>query len=170
MSTNEETTESNDDKQEISDHKSEDDEELNALLDSKSIDCRFLKETISEFRVFPLISTFESLLRCLNRLIWSKGALNDFQSKTKISQSKTVTAADDVSKPLATTSTASAIPTTSKDPNSTADPLIEGTFEANLNTDFAKFDEMFSPLINSDPDLKDHWTKLTQSCADAGLT
>ena len=56
MSTNDETTESTDDKQRINDIKTEEDEELNALLDSKSFKYDFLKEMVSIFEVFPMIS------------------------------------------------------------------------------------------------------------------
>lgn len=94
---------------------------------------------------------------------WSKGALNEFQQL----KTKTVSAPEVVSKPVATTSSANA--STEQTSSKTVEPN-EDSFDANINTDFAKFDEMFSPLINSDPDLKEHWTKLTQSCADAGLT
>ncbi|CAG2121268.1 unnamed protein product, partial [Medioppia subpectinata] len=84
-------------------------------------------------------------------------ALNEFQVKPKASGK-----APDVCEVSAIASGGVVGATSS---GLTEDPdvpdLTPNSFEHNLNTDFAKFDEMFSPLINSDPQLKEHWTRLT---------
>ena len=67
---------------------------------------------------------------------------------------------------VASGSTANSVTVTQHNDNLNGEP---NSIEDNLNENFAKFDEMFTPLINSDPELKEHWTKLTQSCAEAGL-
>lgn len=92
---------------------------------------------------------------------WSKGALNDFKCESKESSKETLN--DNYDRSIASTSIETQIETIS------VEKSTDDSFADNVNSDFAKFDEMFSPLINSDPELKDHWNKLTKSCAEAGI-
>jgi hypothetical protein len=102
-------------------------------------------------------------------LNWSKGALNDFKCEPKESPKET---SKELSKETSNDNYDRIIASTSIETQIEA-PIVEkstdDSFADNVNSDFTKFDEMFSPLINSDPELRDHWNKLTKSCAEAGI-
>lgn len=87
-----------------------------------------------------------------------EGALNDFD-KSKV---KSMASEPEAPASVASGSASKSAPATQPNGIPNVDSLDD-----NLSKNFAKFDEMFTPLINADPELKEHWSKLSQSCAEA---
>ena len=165
MSTNEVPNVSTDNHSKSDQKHIEEDEELSSLLDSEF---RFKRQTSSGFsphfsvQLWSVISFLDTDVHYLPL----SGALSDFE---KSSVKPNDANEPDVAAPVASGSASKSVPVTQLNDNVNGEPNID-SFDDNLSQNFAKFDEMFTPLINADPELKEHWSKLTQSCAEAGLS